>query len=1662
MIPVFQARKPRFLAVLILGAFLAGQFPALAVGLDLNHNGMSDIWELSYGAPDLDPNADPDGDGVSNLQESVAGTDPWDPASCPRITASALSGTNLIVSLTSAEGKRYELQSWEPRSGEPGTNWVAEASLVARSGPVVSFAVPVGAAAKLCRIVISDVDSDGSDMSDWEKYRLGLDPLSAFSNGQIDYMGQPISDRAFVTNRLAAQNLITLSAADPSATQPDPGQATFSQGQFTIARGGFPLRGATVNLALETGGPGAAREGVDFLPLPRSVYLPPGASSTVIGLTPLANTNLTAPVVATLRVVDGVGYRLGYATHASVVIYPSATAAGTGLTGQYFTNASATYASAANFAPANLRMTRVDPTLDFKWGSATDPIPNRGYFGVRWTGQVRPPDSQTYYFVVNSDDGAKLWVNGQLLIDRWVIRTAADSVGAIELRAGVRYDLRLEYFNAGGSAGAHLSWYSASQPKQVIPATALYPAGPAPAAVTSPLSAVAFLGQPFTFTLTGANVASAFAAVGLPPGLSLNPVNGVISGVPNQAGDYQVILTAGNAVGLGASVVAIQVLDTGSSVTREVWLGAPGTNVTDIPLARPANQTNFLGNLEGIAGFGANYGERIRGYFTAPATGNYYFWIAGGGAAELWISNDNQAVNKVRRAYVGAGSATAPRQWNLAPSQRSGWLALAAGQAYYVEVLHQAGPGANDHWSVGWLQDPTGTNTSPAGVVPGYLLSRYFTPPASAIAGTLYTANLVAGKGVAGTPAGTATLRLRPDGAQASLNFSLGGLSSPVIGEHVVCDPYLANPSQILFDISATRPHSDGGYVWPIVAVGTLSAADVLEILNENRVYLTILTANHPDGELVGHFTLANGAQVFTPPPPPAPPAWTDDHADAKAAARFLIQATFGPQSGEVAAVQALGYPGWIDDQLSRPASHHLPLVIAGQSSDPTTPYPSALTYNTWWRQSVTAPDQLRQRVAFALSEILVISADGVLANNARALSSYYDVLLDHAFGNYRELLEAVTLSPAMGLYLNMLGNDKGSLVTGIHANENYAREILQLFSIGLYRTWPDGTLILDAPGNLVPTYNQNVIMGMASEFTGWSYHQPNQASDRLPTSFPPPANYVDPMTLVPTHHDLGAKLLLDNVMRPPAWGSQADPASPGFDTYGAQDLEGALDSIFNHSNVGPFLCRQLIQRLVTSNPSRDYLYRVAQVFNDNGAGQRGDLAAVIKAILLDYEARGATMLSEPTFGKQREPVLRATAVARALPAPPPLGGAYRQTGAATIAIATTGAHRLNTGDTLVLNFTDESGQPAPYSHPYAVTVTGPTTFTVNAAGASSCVYTQLAQTFITNQVTGLTLTTNAIFVTLAGHGLVPGNPVFLAFTSGGASDGLYQVVWTNGNNSVFVVVTQNPLPTSGKALVPRLTAGGYTQSRTNITLSISGPHGLRVGDPVYLNFTSGKAVDGRYAVASVPDPFHFTVIAATAANQTQKGVSVYPLVPPPFVRSGKVTVEPCTWNMNATDGNLEQTPLRSPTVFNFFFPGYQFPGALAAAGLTTPEFQLTSDTSVAVQMNFFAGGLLNNAANTNGLSSFSGGNGAIVLDLGPWMTSDYTANAGIPLLIDAFDNLITGGQLSPGAKTAILNYVANTGNFPFSKPPTLKQMRDRVRAVVHLLVTSPEFIIQK
>ncbi len=335
-------------------------------------------------------------------------------------------------------------------------------------------------------------------------------------------------------------------------------------------------------------------------------------------------------------------------------------------------------------------------------------------------------------------------------------------------------------------------------------------------------------------------------------------------------------------------------------------------------------------------------------------------------------------------------------------------------------------------------------------------------------------------------------------------------------------------------------------------------------------------------------------------------------------AARFLAQASFAATSAEINSVKAKGYGGWLDEQFALPVSSpHFDWMLAkGFAVDANKSNFSGVD-NTLWRKFLSSPDSLRQRVVLALSEIFVVSMNSLpVAWRGFAVAAYVDMLEQRAFGTYRELLEGVTLSCAMGVYLNMRGNTKEDAATGRVPDENYAREVMQLFTIGLYELGINGAPLLDAQGKPRESYTQANITDLARVLTGWEFDTVN---------FAEPSFMRKPMQHLASRFSTGAKKVLNVAIPANATGPAA--------------LKTVLDTLANHSNVGPFIGRQLIQRLVCSNPSPAYVQRVVTIFNNNGQGLRGDLKAVIKAVLLDDEARLSG--SGLATGRLREPVQR-------------------------------------------------------------------------------------------------------------------------------------------------------------------------------------------------------------------------------------------------------------------------------------------------------------------------------------------------------------------------------------------------------------------------------------
>jgi hypothetical protein len=479
--------------------------------------------------------------------------------------------------------------------------------------------------------------------------------------------------------------------------------------------------------------------------------------------------------------------------------------------------------------------------------------------------------------------------------------------------------------------------------------------------------------------------------------------------------------------------------------------------------------------------------------------------------------------------------------------------------------------------------------------------------------------------------------------AKSSTNFDTGanyisyqwGTNGdvPVAGDYDgdgQADYAVFRPSTSIWHVSHSSNNSSTGQAWGIL--GDVPAHGDYD--GDGKTDLAVFRPGAGTWHILFSFDFSyltrqwgNSTDTIVPAPGLRPNPYTGP-ASAADTARFLEQATFGPTPSEITRVQGVGFRAYLNDQFLYEMSSYptLPLKptdpFAGcpNGSPPTclrdnyTMYPLQLRF--YWN-AIYGQDQLRQRVAFALHQIFVVSGRDI--QQPSWMSPYLQILDRNALGSYRQLLYEITLNPAMGTYLDTVVNSKNN------PNENYAREVLQLFSIGLNRLNEDGTLMLDAQGNPIPTYDQSVVTGFTKVFTGWRLAaQPG----------PGILNGIDSMVATESLHDTTAKQLLDGVTLPA--GQTA-----------AQDLDAALDNIFHHPNTGPFISTQLIQHLVTSNPSPGYVGRVAAVFNNNGAGVRGDLGAVVKAILFDPEARG-DVKTDPAYGHLREPALYITNILRA------------------------------------------------------------------------------------------------------------------------------------------------------------------------------------------------------------------------------------------------------------------------------------------------------------------------------------------------------------------------------------------------------------------------------
>ena len=1653
---------PRLSAVLLFlcplvfpGVRALGAIP-IPSPLDVNGDTIPDIWALRYSAGALSLTADSDGDGASNASESAAGTDPLAGASVIRVSEIVKDAGGVHLTFPTLSGKRYHMQRND--SLATGT-WNDTGAPNAGTGGDVTATIINPGTAKFFRVYVMDVDTDNDGVTDYEEILAGFNPNSPTSFG-----ASGLTDKGALLAALnpATVNSVNVQAADASAIEPSP----LDTALFVITRAGR-LTPITVNFDVA----GTAIEGSDYAAISRSVTLPFGVNSAAVIITPQADTSIESPESVSLSIAPGVDYTPALQS-AGVLIQDRTSPSGTGLRARFWNEVSSgvniiSGTNAAKFA-GNPILNRTDGTVNFTWAGSPGTGVTSDFWSTRWTGEVLPEFSQIYTFFFTADDAARVWVNGKLLVNAWPRSGGATEFsGTIELVAGVRVPIIVEFYELTGTARAELRWQSANQIKEIIPTTRLFPT--VPPQIVSPLEVLLIQNSPaYNYQIAASGEPTSFNATNRPPGWTINSATGVLTGTPDTVGTWQILLTATNAQGSGSAILTLRVIATGNQITRDVWTNVPGTQLSSILLKTPPNETGFISNLEAPQDSGDNFGARIRGSITAPVTGSYRFWITADHAAELWISNDSEEISSLLRASVTAP--TALRGWTEAGAGRSEFLWLEAGERYYVEVRHKESTGS-DHVSVGWLKpgeggvDPT-DDTAPTEVVPSFVLSPYEAGTASG-QGTLFHTTLTPQGSNVTSASGNILLRLSEDETQAVITVNYSNLTSPYFGMHLH-DPNIPGTglSNVVCDFDEPGDVSrqqDGTWLWIIKPRGGYSVQEIVSHIKTptgmGPVYFNVHSTLYTPGEIRGDLKLLQGSQTFdVPASPPAPPA---DHTNANAAARFLTQSTFGVHGADLNAdgtPDSIGevqtgpsYEAWLDAQIALPPTLHYPYVFTNRNltSPGSSVYDGNLTFRAWWKNSVTAPDQLRQRLAFALSEIFVISEAGPLDDRADTLSAYYDTLLHYSLGNpsytpptgappadgsFHNLLKAVTLHPSMGRYLDMLRNDKPNPSAGRIPNENYAREILQLFSIGLYRQWPDGSLMLNSKGEPIPTYAQDEVVGFAHAFTGWGYYYAggiNSTSDNVSTAG---ENWVEPMREIPRRHYIGAKRTLNNVVLPglPAIaGVAVDPnaahtvsqyLNAAYIALPAVELEATHRQISNHQNIGPFVCRQLIQRLVTSTPSRGYIYRVVQKFNDNGSGMRGDMKAVIKAILLDYEARSSTLLAQQGFGKQREPISRVAAIARAFPAPAAVSGSYTQTGN-LITVSVSPAQNITNGSNVYLDFTGASPSDvddAAYTVINPSTVDNVTTFTARPRSTEGTAnYSQTAASLVVHVPDE--------------HSFTQGSNVYLDFTTvlpAGASqptDAIFPVTsaykLSQDSNDYFTVAAP---------LAKRATYNQAIGSST-VTVNVIGGHTYLPGDSLQIDFVTAGAPSGLFTVLTSTTPT-FTITGADIPTAVRNG-NANVISPIDIVTrngalvatrdsyavdrtGGSVALTFSDWAMDDTDTDLNQTPMRAPTVFNFFEPDYRSPGILAQAGLITPEFQLTSDTSVMRQANFLYNGIFGaDLHGVQGLSSFKNAARDIAIDYRAWMgigpsSLPWAHNTNLGPLVDKLSALLLAGQL--------------------------------------------------
>ncbi|MDQ8197246.1 DUF1800 family protein [Pelagicoccus enzymogenes] len=857
------------------------------------------------------------------------------------------------------------------------------------------------------------------------------------------------------------------------------------------------------------------------------------------------------------------------------------------------------------------------------------------YHGTRVRGYLIPPTTGDYQFYVSADDYARVSINTDSqsfeglieIIDnqgyseylRWD-RREDQSSAMIRLNAGQAYPIELLHREKNGGDHAVLAWRKpGSSEIEVISGHYLAPAVEAEPAsknliVFAPEDIIQRWPQN-TFDLSGRAIDLAYGPESLktrwvqtsgPGQLTLSSTIDLETNAHvSEPGEYTLRLYASDGseeVYDEMKVVVEEALSSSTgAATRSKFLEISGDRVVNLVANQkfpnapdsqvPLSQLDTQSNSDGD-----QYGTLVTGFIHPPASGKYRFSVTGDDWVELWLSVDSSPDNKALICFTPA--TTNQYEWDKYPEyQTSVEIELRAGEKYYLEIRHKE-HSWRDHFAVAWLRP----DASEMSIIQGAYLSPLDKDS------VIDTPEIK----VLGTPSVTLEVgETFVDPGFIATNSAGQNIDDQVVVTNHV-DPEVAGTYSVRYQV---------------VNPSTGFAETVVRTVNV--VPAQSHPANYPDPSCR----------------PPLMVEWEEPvprQISASEASRFLAQATFGPTKQDIVRVQEIGYEAWIDEQMALPPTLHMEQMLALRPALDELDFRAYSDERlvTWWTTAITAPDQLRQRVAFALSEILVLSDKNTFGRLGLATANYYDILVRNGLGSYEQILQEVTVNPLMGEYLTLLRSDKAS------PDENYAREIMQLFSIGLIMLNPDGTPLCDVNGHEIPTYDNELIIELARAFTGWTY----AGSENFNYTPYGGTDYFSPMVPFDEHHDFGKKTLTGGYTLPQG-------LSP------TEDLKRSVKHFADHPNVGPFIGYRLIQRLTTSNPSPGYIYRVAKTYDNDGNGVRGNLAAVVKAILLDPEARDPETYGRGRFGKLREPILRLTHLLRSFEAEsssnPPVFGRY-------------------------------------------------------------------------------------------------------------------------------------------------------------------------------------------------------------------------------------------------------------------------------------------------------------------------------------------------------------------------------------------------------------------